>query len=207
MTVDQPPATPRKRRSNRLKYVPQLNNPKAPAIVTQLWAKPIELVPTTHQRARITEVDVENMAQLAANGLTEAEACMYLNIKYKQWADWKSKNRQASYFKECFVRVKAAKINGMIEHIRAVGLAKDWRALAWILERTESERFADKRGDINVNIKPKLEVSVISEALKQVYGQPKQAQGQVTDRKPAGQLLQQGDCGVSVQPDKPVIEV
>lgn len=85
---------------------------------------------------------------MAEKRLSELESCLFLNIPHGTFNAWKSKNGNEHQFTSLLTRLRAAKINNLIDSIDQAGepcsyMANgkeytkpgDWRAKAWIAER------------------------------------------------------------------------
>lgn len=126
--------------------------------------------PPRKRRKAIDITDVEAICKLITKSrLTESEACQHLGIKVDTFFKWKSLNKNTSRYTDVLMRVKAAKIASYTESIENVGFTKDWRATAWLLERTEPDRFSDRKVDVTVNL-PALPDPMRQKALQAAYG-------------------------------------
>lgn len=102
------------------------------------------------QRRKITAADVEAIAELIVKRrLTETEACIHLGLNPRTWFCWKSDPRHGQNNSEALARVRAAWVESRCKSIEEVGdgangTRRDWRAQAWMLERTLPERFGQQ---------------------------------------------------------------
>ena len=87
-----------------------------------------------------------SVCKLIAKGLTETAACDQLDIKVSTWANWKARKGREVIFANILSRAYAdreALLIGGIEDAATIGdekRGKDWRAGAWLLERTPGSR-------------------------------------------------------------------
>lgn len=88
---------------------------------------------------------------LLADGMSQAKACSYVGISEQTLIEYKKKNLGYSERLE-----KAFLETHKLAHKSVkVGMLKDWKAGAWWLERTEPERFQEKK-TLEVSEKPSL---------------------------------------------------
>lgn len=133
--------------------------------------------------------DAEAVASYVARRITETGACLLLNIKPETWMVWKTRNKNSARFEKVLHRVRETKIDATLKQIdeagdewereyigkdgevRSIKVKGDWRAKAWIAERVLApERFADRRNENAATGQPVVQVNVIAEGLKRVYG-------------------------------------
>ena len=95
--------------------------------------------------------------ELLADGMRQAKACAYVGISEQTLIEYKKK------FSEYSERLEKAMVetHKLAHKSVKVGMLKDWKAGAWWLERTEPERFREKK-EIEVT-KPSLIVDVFDE--------------------------------------------
>jgi hypothetical protein len=115
---------------------------------TQPTGEPRDL-PTRTRGHRVTLADVEAIAELCAERLNEREATAKLGIPYKTWMNWKTRNRNNEAYDDALTRIRANKLAGHIENIKAAERGSspheraDWRASAHLLKIADRERFGD----------------------------------------------------------------
>jgi hypothetical protein len=101
------------------------------------------------------------LIKLLTDGMSQAKACKCVGvseetlIKYKQSNSGYSERLEASMMETHKMAHKSVK----------VGMVRDWRAGAWWLERTEPERFREKK-EIEVKEMPNLVFDVFDEEKK-----------------------------------------
>lgn len=99
----------------------------------------------------ITKVKEEILIRLLSDGMTQSKACKYVGISEDTIIRHKKK------FCGFCERLETAKLetHKLAHKSIKVGMLKDWRAGAWWLERTEPERFKERK-DIDYGDKPIL---------------------------------------------------
>ncbi len=114
------------------------------------------LVQKRSRTGKIVAEDAEAIAQMVVRlKLNETEACLHYGITPKAWSCWKTRHANSEVFVGVVSRVRAMKVEsllGSIEHAGYRGERPDWRAHAWLLERTEPDRFGERRGGPEINI-------------------------------------------------------
>ena len=99
---------------------------------------------TTNKNGRplaITKEKEEILINMLSDGMTQAKACRYVGIS----EDTLIRHRKKFCgFCERLERAKLETTKLAHKSIK-VGMLKDWRAGAWWLERTEPERFQEKK--------------------------------------------------------------
>lgn len=120
-----------------------------------------DLTPVTIKR-KLTQSDIEQMAELMAKRITETGACLMLNIKPQTWFNWKGKQKNAGKFTDILSRVRETKLKACLDTIDEAGEAYevptkngsfmkpgDWRAKAWMAERVLApDRLGDAQGQV-----------------------------------------------------------
>jgi len=110
-------------------------------------------------RPRINWGKIEpELIALLADGMSQAKACAYVGIHEDTLIEYKKANSEYSERLE-----KALLETHKIAHKSVkVGMLRDWKAGAWWLERTEPERFREKK-EIEVKEKPSLVLDVFED--------------------------------------------
>lgn len=105
-----------------------------------------------HGRPRIDWKRVEpEIIALLADGMSQAKACKYVGVSEETLIKHKKDNSEYSERLE-----KAMLETHKLAHKSLkVGMLKDWKAGAWWLERTEPERFKEKK-EIDLKEQPIL---------------------------------------------------
>lgn len=127
------------------------------------------------RKRRISQADVEAIADLVAMRRTEKEACVYLGINPESWKTWKSLNGNSPLFTNLLSRVQTAKSKGLIDEIRRHGMGDkkrgiraDWRALDRVLTITD-QRYSD-RAPVGPAVEPDdLAESLMAKMLDKAY--------------------------------------
>lgn len=98
----------------------------------------------------ITKEKAEKIIELLADGMSQAKVASYVGVCEDTIIEHKKK------FSEFAERIEKAKeeTTRLAHKSVKVGMLKDWKAGAWWLERTEPERFREKK-EIEVT-KPSL---------------------------------------------------
>lgn len=104
-----------------------------------------ETLPIASQtrRKRLTDQDIEAMAELNAKRLNDVEACELLDINYETWRSWKTRAKNQPRFARILARIKGTKIKNCMDSIEAAG-KRDWRATREYLSLTDPDRFNDR---------------------------------------------------------------
>lgn len=99
----------------------------------------------------ITKEKEEILISLLSDGMTQTKACLYVGISEQTIIEHKKR------FPEFTERIEKAflETHKLAHKSVKVGMTKDWKAGAWWLERTEPERFREKK-EIEINEKPSL---------------------------------------------------
>jgi len=102
------------------------------------------------KRRRITMQDMKAVCDMVSMQLTEAEACLQLNIRPQQWYQWKLRGKHKAEFEHILSRLKGAYIQGNIEQIKKAasgrdGIRHDWRAADRLNSIIAPERFAQNK--------------------------------------------------------------
>lgn len=99
----------------------------------------------------ITPEKREILISLLSDGMSQAKACQYVGVSEETLIQYKKK------FPEFSERLENAKLETtkLAHKSVKVGMLKDWKAGAWWLERTEPERFQEKK-TLEVSEKPSL---------------------------------------------------
>lgn len=89
----------------------------------------------------ITKEKEEILINMLSDGMSQAKAAQYIGVNEKTVMDHKKR------FSEFTERIERAKLetHKLAHKSIRVGMLKDWRAGAWWLERTEPERFQEKK--------------------------------------------------------------
>lgn len=98
----------------------------------------------TKKRGRpyvMTKEKEEKVIELLADGMSQTKVCSYVGISEDTIIRHKAK------FSEFCKRIEKAKeeTTRLAHKSLKVGMLKDWKAGAWWLERTEPERFKEKK--------------------------------------------------------------
>jgi len=124
------------------------------------------------RRKRLSDQDIEAMAELNAKRLNDVEACELLDINYETWRSWKTRAKNQPRFARILARIKGVKIKNCMDSIEAAG-QRDWRATREYLSLTDPERFNDRATtqpqQINVQV-----FAQIDAVLSKVYAEPAQ---------------------------------
>ena len=134
------------------------------------------------QRRKITSDDVESICTLITRRrLTETEACTHLGINPQSWFKWKGKPANEAKNANALSRVRAAWIESRCKSIEEVGdgapgTRRDWRAQAWMLERTLPERFGTQQPPA-APPQPALPASVVNMWISNGYADTPAPQG------------------------------
>ncbi len=91
---------------------------------------------------RITPNDVEDMAKLISERLSDKEACFQLGIPYAAWRNWLSKAKSQPQLDDILARLRGAKVLACMKGIEQAG-TRDWRALRERLALLD-QRFNDR---------------------------------------------------------------
>lgn len=99
----------------------------------------------------ITKEKERILIELLADGMTQTKACLYVGISEDTIIEHKKR------FPEFSERIEKAflETHKLAHKSVKVGMLRDWKAGAWWLERTEPERFREKK-EIEINEKPSL---------------------------------------------------
>ena len=142
--------------------------------------------PKKQQRRKITSEDIDAIAALIVRRrLTEAEACLSLGIHPPSWYNWKLKPHNQVKNAESLSRVRAAWVESRCKSIEEVGdgapgTRRDWRAQAWMLERTLPERFGSQPPKPE-DTRPAASGVTVNVWLREARAQIAQEAGQVVD--------------------------
>lgn len=92
---------------------------------------------------KCTKELIEEIARLKEHGLTEKAICECVGISQATLCNWKNNPKTKNHF-ELIERLKKAQKEHRISLIKRIeeGSVNDWRAAAWLLERTYPEEFA-----------------------------------------------------------------
>ncbi len=97
---------------------------------------------TQKPRRRITEHDLEILAEHYRDGLNDTEACQLVGIHRDTWYQWKRRARNNSRFDAILARMKGNRIKWCFGKIEAAA-NKDFRAARELLSLTDP-RFNDR---------------------------------------------------------------
>jgi len=99
----------------------------------------------------ITKEKEEQIIALLSDGMSQSKVCRYVGISEETMIQYKKK------FPEFVERIEKAKeeTTKLAHKSIKVGMVKDWKAGAWWLERTEPERFKEKK-EVEVKDQPIL---------------------------------------------------
>lgn len=99
----------------------------------------------------VTKEKEEIFINLLTDGMTQAKACKYIGVSEETIIQHKKR------FPEFPERLEKAMLetHKLAHKSIKVGMMKDWKAGAWWLERTEPERFKEKK-EIEVKEQPIL---------------------------------------------------
>lgn len=118
------------------------------------------------KRRRISQDDVQAIADLCSIRLTEKEACCHVGIDYSTWNSWKNRNGNIGQFAQLLSRVRTAKVQGLVREIerhghgdKKRGIRADWRALDRVLTITD-QRYSDRAPQ-----GPPLETDALADTL------------------------------------------
>jgi|ERR1035437_326702 hypothetical protein len=140
-------------------------------------------IATPKIRRRLTIQDVEAIANLVATmKMTESQACLHLAIKPHQWIVWKNRAKRSALFETIIERTRANSIAGLVGKIQRAGDDQeiilpngkiinkrgDWRAPAWLLEKT-APQFKPDNGQAPAPAIT-VQIGIIHEQLKRVIG-------------------------------------
>lgn len=83
--------------------------------------------------------ELQKKAVKAAESLcTEATLCDHIGIDQDTLVNWKHRARIGEKaYKEFFRQLDMARAGGRIKHYTHIGKSKEWRASAWLIERSE----------------------------------------------------------------------
>lgn len=89
----------------------------------------------------ITKEKEEILIQMMTDGMTQAKACRYVGVTEETIIQHKHR------FPEFTERLEKAMLetHKLAHKSVKIGMVKDWKAGAWWLERTEPERFKEKK--------------------------------------------------------------
>lgn len=104
------------------------------------------------RKPAVTEELRRAIAELVAKGFTENEAARLSGVKPGTFRSTKSLDASfAAMIEEARGQRVKTLLAGIEEAARGIaGKPPDWRAAAWILERTEPDRFAARRPEVSV---------------------------------------------------------
>jgi hypothetical protein len=149
-----------------------------------------------HQRRKITAADVEAIATLITRRrLTETESCIHLGINPQTWFQWKLNPANEARNSKALSRVRAAWIESRCKSIEEVGdgapgTRRDWRAQAWMLERTLPDRFGTQQPPVQTLPAP-IPPAVVNVWMELAYAQgAEQKPGEVVDVQSSKQLVE-----------------
>ncbi len=94
-------------------------------------------------RRRITEHDLEQLAEHYRDGLNDTEACQLIGIHRDTWYQWKRRNGNSTRFDTILARMRGNRIKWCFGKIEAAA-NKDFRAARELLSLTDRERFSDR---------------------------------------------------------------
>lgn len=99
----------------------------------------------------ITKEKEEILVALLSDGMSQTKACKYVGVSEETIIQHKKR------FPEFPERIEKAMLetHKLAHKSIKVGMTKDWKAGAWWLERTEPERFREKK-EIEFSEKPSL---------------------------------------------------
>jgi hypothetical protein len=99
----------------------------------------------------ITKEKEDILINLLSDGMSQAKACLYVGVSEDTIIEHKKR------FPDFPERIEKAKMetHKLAHKSIKVGMTKDWKAGAWWLERTEPERFREKK-EIEFSEKPSL---------------------------------------------------
>lgn len=101
---------------------------------------------------KLTEQDIEGVARLIAEKrFTMTEAAQVMEIKPRQLENWIWKGSNKQKFDELISRLKAARINNLIDSVSVAvdgdpdrKIRADWRAAVWLAGLIDPSRYAAK---------------------------------------------------------------
>ena len=104
--------------------------------------------------------------------LFESEACAMLGINRDSWQKWKSRHRNNEWVKQQIEKMRGEKIDKALERIEKSADGEDlkqpdWRAAAWIAEKTSPERFGSRQIEPVQN--NTLNVQVMLDSVRRVF--------------------------------------
>lgn len=76
---------------------------------------------TPKQRRKISVQDIQSIADLTAQQITEKGACLIIGIRPQSWYDWKGRNGNEAKYSDILSRVRESKIKGCLETIDKAG--------------------------------------------------------------------------------------
>lgn len=124
--------------------------------------------------------------------LTEQEACAKLGHRYETWLRWKAKNENNEVVQELLAEGRADVLDRCLTRIEKSMDGQDvkqpdWRAAAWIAEKTAPERFGSKQVEAVQN--NTLNVQVMLDSVRRVFANASSAPAQALLSAPADNVL------------------
>ncbi len=96
------------------------------------------------RRKRLTDQDIQSMADLNAKRLNDVQACELLDINYETWRSWKTRAKNQPRFARILSRIKGTKIRNCMDAIEKAG-ERDWRATREYLSLIDPAEFNDRQ--------------------------------------------------------------
>ena len=122
---------------------------------------------------------------MATRFLSESEACITLGIRPSAWYKWKQRNGRNEYLKSLIDKIRGTQTAKLIDKIESASDDKelmigdkivqrrgDWRAAAWLAERTKPELAG--KSDSSPQPTTNINVLMIHDSIKRIFNEPEQ---------------------------------
>ncbi len=138
-------------------------------------------------RRRITEHDLEQLAEHYRDGLNDTEACQLVGIHRDTWYQWKRRERNQPRFEAILSRMRGNRIKWCFGKIEAAA-NKDFRAARELLALTDRDRFSDRAQPSVINNVAVFQGHDIASVLAKVYAEPLPVKQAIVDVQEVKQL-------------------
>lgn len=161
----------------------------------------MDLTTKAQKRARkLRECDIKAIANLVSTRkMTESDAVIMLGFKPNQWFSWKNKTGRSEKFSTIVARIRALHVDGLVSKIEAAGddfemtlpngktvtRRGDWRAPAWLLEKTAPQFHPQPLVAHNSNT---INIGLMHDTLKRIMNDYNDADIKPTDSLQASLL-------------------